>query len=72
MHTLAGTAHYQVERDGVVLSRLFESIEAKREELGIIDWTVGAISIEEVFMEITAESQGKATAAEENVKHHGE
>jgi len=71
MHTLAGTAHYQVERDGVVLSRLFEGIEAKREELGIIDWTVGAISIEEVFMEITAESQGKATA-EENVRHHDE
>ena len=40
---------FNVQRDDIKLGRLFELLESKREEFGIMDYSVSQTTMDEVF-----------------------
>jgi len=50
---------YLVPLEGLEVSKLFEEIESKKEELGISDWGISQSTLEDVFMEIVKSYSGK-------------
>jgi len=47
--------------EGLEVSKLFEELESKKEELGISDWGISQSTLEDVFMEIVKSYSGKAS-----------
>eukprot|EP01027_Heterolobosea_sp_BB2_P009667 GEZU01014240.1.p1 GENE.GEZU01014240.1~~GEZU01014240.1.p1 ORF type:complete len:474 (-),score=116.25 GEZU01014240.1:5-1426(-) len=55
--SFAGTAVFEVPKRGIVVSQLFNSIEAGREQYGIKDWAFSQTSLEDVFLRIAQEDE---------------
>jgi len=55
INTLAGTAHYEVNRSEVKVSKLFEVLNKKQRKYRIIDWGISNTTLEEVFLKVTME-----------------
>ena len=49
----------KVPLEGLEVSKLFEELESKKEELGISDWGISQSTLEDVFMEIVKSYSGK-------------
>ncbi|CAD8183724.1 unnamed protein product [Paramecium octaurelia] len=47
-----GNFIYQVEKNQLVVSEVFQSIESKKEELRIQDWGISQATLEDVFMRV--------------------
>eukprot|EP01121_Diplochlamys_sp_Union-15-3_P000929 TRINITY_DN10786_c0_g1_i2.p1 TRINITY_DN10786_c0_g1~~TRINITY_DN10786_c0_g1_i2.p1 ORF type:complete len:144 (+),score=20.25 TRINITY_DN10786_c0_g1_i2:51-482(+) len=56
INTLAGTAHYEVERSKIKLSVLFSELSSNQKKLHITDWGISNTTLEEVFISIAMES----------------
>ncbi|KAJ5070827.1 atp-binding cassette transporter subfamily a abca [Anaeramoeba ignava] len=53
LNSLAGTWNYEVSKEGIVLSKIFEELENHKKELEIDDWGISQTTLEEVFLRIT-------------------
>ncbi len=53
----------KVPTEGIEVSKVFEILESRKEELAISDWGVSQATLEDVFMEIA-----KRTSAPENAE----
>jgi len=42
---------------GLEVSKIFEELESRKEELAISDWGISQSSLEDVFLEIAKESE---------------
>ncbi len=42
--------------EGLSISKIFESLEANKEELGISDWGISQSTLEDVFMEVVEQA----------------
>ncbi|KAJ6248938.1 atp-binding cassette transporter subfamily a abca [Anaeramoeba flamelloides] len=57
LNSLAGTTNYEIPKDDVVLSDIFQIMEEEKDKVGILDWGISQTTLEEVFLEITKDSQ---------------
>ena len=49
---MTGTSTYQVKRNQLVVSEVFDKIESMKHTVGITDWGVSQTSLEDVFLKI--------------------
>lgn len=56
---------YQVPRDGIIVSKVFESMN-HRPDVGIVDWGLRQTSLEEVFLKIAEESEHNGSSIGNN------
>ena len=54
--------HYEIPGADSDLATIFETVEAKKGELGIVDFSVSQTSLEEVFLTIVAATAGDKAA----------
>jgi len=59
LHSLAGTANYEIPKAGLQLSTFFEKFEEKKENYHITDWGISNTTLEEVFQKIMKEEDAK-------------
>ena len=52
LNELAGAFNFELPREGTELSEIFEGLESRKEELGIIDWGISNTTLEEVFLKV--------------------
>jgi len=52
-----GSFVYLVPTEGLEVSKVFEELESKREELAISDWGISQATLEDVFMEIVESAE---------------
>ena len=48
----SGTSTFQVKRNQLVISEVFDRIESMKSSVGITDWGVSQTSLEDVFLKI--------------------
>jgi len=64
LNSLAGTQNFEIPRNNVRLSELFEIIERESKTLNILDWGISNTTLEEVFLHIVERSDNSdGTAA---------
>jgi len=51
-----GNFVFEVPLEGLSISKIFESLEANKEELGISDWGISQSTLEDVFMEVVEQA----------------
>merc|ERR1711871_223160 len=49
---IGGKFKYEVAREDVVLSKVFEKVEADKKKLGVVDWGITETTLEEVFLKL--------------------
>lgn len=54
------TASYEFKPEPGQIAKLFETVEARKEEIGIEDWGLSQTSLEEVFLAIVSEEDAGA------------
>jgi len=52
LNELAGAFNFELPREGTELSEIFEGLESRKEDLGIIDWGISNTTLEEVFLKV--------------------
>lgn len=58
-----GTQTFDLPTDEADLSSVFRQVEAHRKDLGIVDWGVSNMTLEEVFIKISRAIPGGAAQA---------
>ena len=53
--------------EGIEVSKVFEVLESRKEELAISDWGVSQATLEDVFMEIVERTSAPENAEEEDL-----
>ena len=54
---IGGKYKYEVVREDVILSQVFEKVEADKQKLGVVDWGITETTLEEVFLKLALLSQ---------------
>jgi len=52
LNELAGAFNFELPREGTELSEIFEGLESRKEDLGIVDWGISNTTLEEVFLKV--------------------
>jgi len=52
LNELAGAFNFELPREGTELSEIFEGLESRKDDLGIIDWGISNTTLEEVFLKV--------------------
>lgn len=51
-YKLGGTLKYDLPMSEVTLAKVFAAVTGRKEELGIVDWGVANMTLEEVFIQL--------------------
>ncbi|KAJ3435955.1 atp-binding cassette transporter subfamily a abca [Anaeramoeba flamelloides] len=57
LNSLACTRNYEIPKDDILLSTVFNQFESRKEKLGILDWGISHTTLEEVFLRITVNNE---------------
>jgi ABC-type multidrug transport system ATPase subunit len=63
-YALGGTLIFDLPLDEVSLASVFAAVTARKEALGIIDWGVSSVTLEEVFIKLARDSGAAPAAAD--------
>ncbi|KAF2070624.1 hypothetical protein CYY_008063 [Polysphondylium violaceum] len=56
LNSLAGITNYEVPKEGVELSSIFNALESNREAIRLKDWGISNSTLEEVFLKVTSDN----------------
>jgi ABC-type multidrug transport system ATPase subunit len=61
VETFADMCTYQIEKEDVVVSQLFEMFDNAKDQVGIVDWGIKMTTLEDVFMTIVKSTSDNRT-----------